>query len=93
MTKSSTETAASTTSTNSTRIYLEDATEPAMELENWMTNENTFSIFNFNFENDVEIPLAVENWMLEPTNFGDDNLQEEKLELQSWMTSAEVWGV
>ena len=93
MTKTPTKTASSTTTTNSSEFYLEEATEPAMELENWMTNENTFSIFNFNFDNDVEIPLAVENWMLEPTNFGDDNLQEEKLELQSWMTSAEVWGV
>ena len=78
---------------NSTRFYFEKATEPAMELESWMTNENTFSIFSLNLENEVEIPLAVENWMLDGTNFGSNNLHEEDLDLESWMTSAKVWGV
>ena len=95
MTKTNAETASSAISNemNSTRFYFEDATEPSMELESWMTNKNTFSIFSLNLENEVEIPLTIENWMLDGTNFGSDNLQDEDLELESWMTSAKVWGV
>lgn len=95
MTRTNTETASSAISNemNSARFYFEDATEPAMELESWMTNENTFSVFSLNFENEVEIPLALENWMLDASTFENNSLQEENLELESWMTSAEVWGV
>lgn len=93
MTKTTTETASSNTTTNSSDFFFEEATEPAMELENWMTNENTFSIFNINLENEVEIPMAVESWMLDANTFDDNNLQEGKLDLESWMTSTEVWGV
>jgi hypothetical protein len=93
MTKTPAKTASSTTITNSSEFYLEEATEPAMELENWMTNENTFRIFNFNLENEVEIPMAIESWMLDANTFENNNLQEETLDLENWMTSTEVWGV
>lgn len=94
MTKTNTETASSSTSNemNSARFYFEDATEPAMELENWMTNENTFNTFSLNLENEVEVPLAVENWMLDDSNF-DSDMQEENLTLENWMISSEVWGI
>jgi hypothetical protein len=95
MTKTPTETASATISktTNSIRFYLEEANEPAMELEYWMTNENTFSIVSFSIESEVEIPLAIENWMLDANNFENNRTHDERLELESWMTSAEVWGV
>jgi len=93
MTKTETASSATTGKMNSTRFYLEKATEPAMELESWMTNESTFSIFNNNIENEIEIPMAIENWMLDDTNFENIDIQEESLELESWMTSAKVWQI
>ncbi|MFW5773070.1 MAG: hypothetical protein ACOCWD_00165 [Tangfeifania sp.] len=95
MTKTYAETVSSAISNgmNSTRFYYENATEPAMEVESWMTNENTFSVFSLNIENEVEIPLAVENWMLDTNTFENDNSQEENLEMENRMTSTEVWDV
>ena len=93
MTKAPAEKTASGISTkmNSTRFYLEQVTEPNMELEKWMTNANTFSIFSLNLENEVEIPLAIENWMIDAANFENSNVNEERLGLESWMISIRVW--
>lgn len=84
---------ATTGKMNHSRFYLEEATEQAMEVEQWMMSETTFRISGFHLENEVEIPLAIENWMLENSNFDDGDVQEEKLELESWMTSTKIWNV
>ncbi|SHJ73940.1 hypothetical protein SAMN05444280_1288 [Tangfeifania diversioriginum] len=56
-------------------FYLEEANDPALEVENWMTNSKLFETFSLPLQNETEVPLALENWMLDDTGFeaGDNN--------------------
>jgi len=56
-------------------FYLEEANDPALEVENWMTNSKLFETFSLPLQNETEVPLALENWMLDDTTFeaGDNN--------------------
>ncbi|MBW6534507.1 MAG: hypothetical protein K0B11_05830 [Mariniphaga sp.] len=68
------------------------AFDPALELEGWMTSENYFST-EFSIENEVEVPVALESWMLDESLFYTHEVQEEPLMLESWMTSADFWSM
>lgn len=69
------------------------AFDPALELEGWMTSQNYFETIVFSFENEGELPLNVENWMLNESLFYTRDMQEKPLTLESWMTSADFWGM
>jgi predicted naringenin-chalcone synthase len=69
------------------------AFDPALELEGWMTSENYFSPTVFSIENEVEVPLALESWMLDESLFYTHEVQEEPLMLESWMITAIFWSM
>jgi hypothetical protein len=56
-----------------TYFYLEEANDPALELEDWMTNKQLFETFDLPLQSETEVPLALENWMLDETNFQSGN--------------------
>jgi hypothetical protein len=69
-------------------IFQEDA-EPALELENWMTNLNYFNETTMQFDEAIEQPLELQNWMLDESHF-NFNI-EQTMELEDWMTSEKFW--
>jgi hypothetical protein len=70
--------------------YLTEETEEALELENWMTNENNFYA-SVALEAETENALELESWMTNANNFFSTvNLEtetEEALEVENWMTN------
>jgi hypothetical protein len=56
-----------------------------------MTSEDYFETITFGVENEVDVPLKVENWMLDENLFSSRETQEKPLELENWMTSADFW--
>jgi hypothetical protein len=66
--------------------------EPALELEQWMTDQFYFYHPVFEIRNEVEIPLQLEDWMLNDQHFYPVEVEtDEPLELESWMVSDEYW--
>jgi len=66
-------------------------TEAALELENWMTSNNTWGFMN---ELDVEMEsgLELEGWMTSEKAWEvQEKVVEEKLKVESWMTNPEDW--
>lgn len=78
---------------NSNWYAFDKAFDPALELEGWMTSENYFETAAFHFENEVEVPLKMESWMLDESLFFSQELQEKPLELENWMTSDDFWAM
>ncbi|HCE56706.1 MAG TPA: hypothetical protein DER09_02640 [Prolixibacteraceae bacterium] len=63
--------------TSSFAAYTAPATEEALTLENWMTDENRFDGTETFFEPATEETLKVESWMTDETNFtGSDKKQK-----------------
>jgi len=77
---------ASTSATN-----FEVATEPALELEQWMIDGFYFVHPAFEIQNEVEVPLRIEDWMLNENYFNPTTANDEPLELESWMISDAHW--
>lgn len=73
--------------------------EPALEMENWMTDDATWNKANtaYVFEEATEGSLVLESWMTNENtwaNFGVGNFENEvesSLVLESWMTNEEFW--
>ncbi len=78
---------------------LENVTEPRLEVENWMVNENfwytqenTFVVEPARDEN-----LAIEPWMFDRDKWGMETFDyaltapEKELMLESWMTDDMFW--
>ena len=72
--------------------------ETALELENWMVNENYWETSdNFEFVSATDETLEVESWMTnentwEPENKIDlETETEEALALEPWMTNENIW--
>ncbi len=70
--------------------FVEQETEEALELENWMIDESYFTI-DFSIEEEIEKPLDLENWITDEALFSTNSLYqevetEEALELENWMT-------
>ena len=78
---------------NSVLFSFDAAYEPALELENWMTSDFYFNYFNFQTETEAEIPLQLENWMLNANNFIAPNEQEKSLDLENWMVNNTHWNM
>ena len=76
--------------------FLELEAEPALEVEDWMTNENSFDVFSSYHQLDQEVALEVETWMKDETTFFPSHSEfktspDPEAELEAWMTSDEVW--
>jgi len=74
------------------------AEETPMELEDWMTDEMYFSESSVSLEVALEEALEIEDWMLNTESFNVENTsfelataEENKLELEPWMTNNKVW--
>jgi hypothetical protein len=72
-------------------------TEEALEIENWMTNENNF-FASMNIETEVDEALEVEGWMTKESLFDGTSFYlevetEEALEIENWMTETDYFGV
>lgn len=78
------------TSAETYAAYLVNETEEPMNLESWMTNENTFDGYTASLETETEKELVIENWMMDDNNFnGVVSIQaetENPLQIESWMT-------
>jgi hypothetical protein len=70
--------------------YLTEETEEALELENWMTNENNFYA-SLALEAETENAMELESWMTNANNFFStvslESETEEALEVENWMTN------
>ncbi len=71
-------------------------TEKALNVENWMLNENNF-FTTLAVENEADDEMKVENWMTNETLFNGTAAyiveSEEALELEDWMTESNYFGV
>ena len=72
--------------------------ETALELENWMINENYWeSSNNFDFVNVTDETLEVECWMTDVNTWEPENKidlvteTEQALEFEPWMTNDNIW--
>lgn len=82
---------------NSFSTFLEVESEQALELENWMMNENNFGIF-ISLEEEIESPLEVENWMTDENNFNPSTFEliqetDNELEIEDWMLNEDLFNV
>ena len=77
---------------NSTETFIfQNETEPALQLEDWMTNANYFNNATFQVEDATESPMELENWMLDENYFSSDKNTEQALQLEDWMISDKFW--
>lgn len=66
-------------------------TEPEMELENWMTESETWNN-NFSCIDETEAKLELEGWMFGGEIGVENNLAEDGvLIIESWMTDSQLW--
>ena len=76
------------TSAETYAAYLVNETEEPMNLETWMTNENTFDGYTSSLEKERD--MAIENWMMDENSFTSMlNIEaetENPLQVESWMT-------
>jgi hypothetical protein len=74
-------------------FYLKPATEEALELESWMTDDEYFNAFSFLLETATEDKLELEEWMLSERYFTIrcEVEYEEELKLENWMMDAKIW--
>lgn len=77
-------------------LNLEVETEEALELEDWMTDENSFDVYSHYFQTEQEEALELEDWMMDESIFNHSSFRftvetESQLELEDWMTSDKVW--
>lgn len=80
-----------------TKTLLKESIETKLELEGWMTDE---SVWNANqesfieFTEELEPEMQFESWMIDNENWGIENKVEktdEKLTIENWMLSENVW--
>ncbi len=84
---------ASAEATNSAFIYLDEAYDPALDLESWMTSDYHFGVYSLNLEEEAEHPMVVEDWMVSESLFFPEPEEEQPLELEEWMTTGDCWGL
>lgn len=77
--------------------YFVVESEEALDLENWMTNENNF-FETVTIETEIESSLELENWMTNETLFDGTAAYfevetEEALQTEEWMTNTNYFGV
>ena len=74
-------------------FYLNPAAEEALELENWMTDDEYFNAFSFLLKTATEDKLELEEWMLNEGYFTIrcEVEYEEELKLENWMMDEKIW--
>ncbi len=73
-------------------FFFQNEAEPALELEDWMTNSYYFNQSSVLWGDAVvEEPQQLENWMLDENYFNVPEDKEQPLELENWMTSENFW--
>uniref|UniRef100_UPI00321727C3 hypothetical protein n=1 Tax=uncultured Draconibacterium sp. TaxID=1573823 RepID=UPI00321727C3 len=87
----------STTDANAFAEYFAAEAEDALDLEDWMTNDNNF-FETLTIETVVENSLELESWMTNESLFNGTAAYfevetEEALELEDWMQNTEYFGV
>lgn len=66
-------------------------TEPEMELENWMTESETWNN-NFSCIDETEVKLELEGWMFDGEIGVENNpVEDGVLIIESWMTDSQLW--
>jgi hypothetical protein len=83
------------TDANSFSAFLEVESEEALEIENWMMNENNFVTF-ISLEEEIENPLEVEYWMTNENNFNPSTMSliqenDNELEIEDWMLNHDLF--
>ena len=78
------------TNTETYAAYLVTESEEPMNLEAWMTNENTFDGYTSSLEPETEKEMAIEIWMMDENSFtstlNNEAETENPLQVESWMT-------
>ncbi len=76
-------------------FFVEQATDDALELENWMTNDAYFGAFNEAMQPESEPDLELENWMKSDKHFNNysANGMDKSLEIEEWMVDDEYWSL
>ncbi len=71
----------------------ENATDPALIIENWMTDANYWNNPVFGLGREYDSSLQLEAWMTNPADWGLFNhaASEEPLKLESWMWDNTGW--
>ncbi|KOH43315.1 hypothetical protein [Sunxiuqinia dokdonensis] len=75
-------------------FYFEQASDEALEIESWMTDDAYFGAYTNMAVPEVEADLELEEWMKDESYFSNKLTVEEKekeLELEAWMTDASYW--
>lgn len=84
------------TSAASTNFFTETASESAIELEKWMTDESFFVAPAISFATETEENLEVEEWMVNNQNFTKvENTTDNEitLSIEDWMLDESIWGM
>ena len=76
-----------------TYFYYTNEVEPAMELEDWMTDDSRFTTSQFVFEEAADESLELEDWMMDESLFQSEEESEAALELEAWMVSEKTWSI
>ncbi len=74
-------------------VLLEEESEQALEVEDWMIDDNFLGVSVLEITEESDLDLEVEEWMLDENLFQVKENNESNLELEDWMTSEEVWAI
>lgn len=78
------------TSAETFAAYLAPETEEPVNVEDWMTNENTFDGFSAALETETETEMVIEDWMMNENSFtavfNIETETENPLQIEDWMT-------
>ncbi len=72
---------------------IETENDPTLVMESWMNDDSYFGVAGFEFLQEYDSELEIEEWMLNGNLFQAEENGENMLELESWMTSEEVWKI
>ncbi len=65
--------------------------EPSLELEKWMFVHPGYAAFSIGYEEEVELPLELEDWMMKDNRLSTFEQEEEApLKIEDWMFSSEL---
>ena len=78
------------TSAETFAAYLVNETEEPLNIEDWMSNENTFDGFSAALETETETEMVIEDWMMNENSFTSvfniETETENPLQVEDWMT-------
>lgn len=72
-------------------LYTVQEFDNELNLEDWMTKDFYFKTSAIELVNETENALDLEGWMINENLFIPEKVDEESLQLETWMTSDEVW--